>query len=51
MLIPPIHIYRQLKGTYGLSRWGALVRTLLLVAFSIVALGLFFLLFGLGLFD
>lgn len=52
MLIPPFHIYRQLKGTYGLSRGGALVRTALLVAFSIVALGLFFLgLFGLGLFD
>lgn len=52
MLIPPFHIYRQLKGTYGLSRGGALVRTLLLVAFSIVALSLFLLaLFGLGLFD
>ena len=52
MLIPPFHIYRQLKGTYGLSRGGALIRTALLVAFSIVALGLFFLaLFGLGLFD
>ena len=49
MLIPPFHMYRQLKGTYGLSRGGALVRTILLVAFSIVALGLFFLaLFGLG---
>ena len=52
MLIPPFHIYRQLKGTYGLTRGGALIRTILLVAFSIVALGLFFLgLFGLGLFD
>ena len=52
MLIPPFHIYRQLKGTYGLSRGGALIRTALLVAFSIMALGLFFLgLFGLGLFD
>jgi Protein of unknown function (DUF3667) len=52
MLIPPFHIYRQLKGTYGLSRGSALTRTFLLVAFSIVALGLFFLaLFGLGLFD
>ncbi len=52
MLIPPFHMYRQLKGTYGLSRGGALVRTFLLVAFSIVALGLFFLaLFALGLFD
>ena len=52
MLIPPFHIYRQLKGTYGLSSGGALVRTALLIAFSILALGLFFLvLFGLGLFD
>ena len=52
MLIPPFHIYRQLKGTYGLSGGGALVRTALLIAFSILALGLFFLvLFGLGLFD
>jgi hypothetical protein len=52
MLIPPFHIYRQLKGTYGLSSGGALVRTVLLLAFSIIALGLFLLaLFGLGLFD
>ena len=52
MLIPPFHIYRQLKGTYGLSGGGALIRTALLIAFSILALGLFFLvLFGLGLFD
>ena len=52
MLIPPIHIYRQLKGTYGLSSGGALVRTVLLVAFATLALGLFLLvLFGLGLFD
>lgn len=52
MLIPPIHIYRQLKGTYGLSRGGALIRTVLLIAFATLALGLFLLmLFGLGLFD
>lgn len=52
MLIPPVHIHRQLKGAYGLSGPAALARTVLLVAFSIVALGLFFLgLFGLGLFD
>jgi hypothetical protein len=51
-LIPPFHIYRQLKGTYGLTPRSALVRTVLLVAFSIVALSLFFLaLFALGLFD
>ncbi|NUS99754.1 MAG: DUF3667 domain-containing protein [Sphingomonas sp.] len=52
MLIPPIHIYRQLKGTYELSTGGALLRTALLCAFATLALGLFLLmLFGLGLFD
>jgi hypothetical protein len=52
MLVPPIHMYRQLKGTYGLSARNALLRTLLLVAFSTVALGLFgLMLVGLGLFD
>ena len=52
MLVPPFHIYRQLEGTYGLTTRSAVVRTLLLVAFSIVALSLFFLaLFALGLFD
>jgi hypothetical protein len=52
MVVPPFHIYRQLKGTYGLTSRSALVRTVLLVAFSIVALSLFFLaLFALGLFD
>ena len=52
MLVPPIHIYRQLKGAYGLSVRGALVRTVLLVGFSIAALSLFLLaLFAFGLFD
>ena len=50
-LIPPFHMYRQLKGAYGLSRGSALLRTVLLVSFAIVALALFgLLLFGLGLF-
>jgi len=33
-LAPPIHMFLQLRGTYGLSKWGALWRTgtLLLVA-------------------
>lgn len=31
MLIPPFHIYRQLKGTYRLSRTSALIRTSLLI--------------------
>jgi hypothetical protein len=52
MLIPPVHMYRQLKGAYGLTPGSALARTFLLVAFSVVAIGLFLLLlFGLGLFD
>ena len=52
MLIPPIHMYRQLKGAYGLTPGSALARTFLLVAFSVVAIGLFLLLlFGFGLFD
>ena len=52
MLIPPVHMYRQLKGAYGLTTGSALARTFLLVAFSVVAISLFFLLlFGLGLFD
>ena len=51
-LIPPFHMYRQLKGTYGLSRASALIRTVLLIAFSTVALGMFGLvLVALGLFD
>ena len=51
-LVPPIHMYRQLKGAYGLNRANALVRTLLLLVFSLTALCLFGLaLLGLGLFD
>jgi hypothetical protein len=48
VLIPPLHMYRQLKGAYELGRWGAIVRSLLLLVFSAAAL-LMFLLFLLGL--
>jgi hypothetical protein len=41
-LVPPIHMYRQLRGAYQLSRWSAIWRTLLLLNFSFVAAGLFF---------
>ena len=41
LLIPPIHIYRQLKGAYGLSRWSALWRTAALLVMSFAALLLF----------
>jgi hypothetical protein len=39
--IPPIHIYRQLRGAYELSRWSAVWRTFLLLIFAFVALSLF----------
>lgn len=50
--VPPIHMYRQLKDAYGLGRWSALGRTILLLIFSLLALSLFGVaLFGMGLFD
>ncbi len=44
LVVPPLHIYRQLKQAYALSRVGAVGRTLLLVLFALVAATLFFLL-------
>jgi len=41
-LVPPVHMYRQLKQAYGLSRASALFRTTALVTFSFIAVGLFF---------
>jgi hypothetical protein len=50
--VPPFHIYRQLKGTYGLGRASALLRTGLLIIFAIMAMSLFgLILFAMGLFD
>ena len=40
-LIPPLHIYKQLRGAYSLSRFSALWRTAMLLMFSIVILMLF----------
>jgi hypothetical protein len=40
--IPPIHMYRQLRGAYELSRWSALWRTFVLINFAFVAASLFF---------
>jgi hypothetical protein len=37
----PFHMYRQLRGTYGLGRFGATWRMLALSAFAWVAIGLF----------
>ncbi len=41
VLYAPFHMYRQLRGTYGTSRRGALWRTLALTIFATIALGLF----------
>ena len=47
--VPPIHVYRQLRGAYGLSRWSAIWRTFVLLVFATLALILFFLLLlGIG---
>lgn len=41
MLIPPWHMYRQLRGTYGLTRRSALWRTTALLAITTTAMILF----------
>lgn len=41
---PPIHMYRQLRGAYGLSRFGALLRLFFLLIATSVVLTLFTLL-------
>ena len=50
--VPPFHIYRQLKGAYMLTRFGALWRTIILLLFAFIVLGLFAaLMVGMGLFE
>jgi len=44
LLVPPVHIYRQLRGAYQLPRWSAVWRTAALLVGSLVAIALFFLL-------
>ena len=44
VFIPPIHMYRQLRGAYHLSRFGALVRLFFLLIATSVVLTLFTLL-------
>jgi hypothetical protein len=44
VLVPPIHIYRQLRGAYSLSRFSALWRTVMLLWFALIAAIIFFLL-------
>jgi len=40
-IIPPVHIYRQLRGAYELRRFSALWRTIVLLAFISIVLTLF----------
>ena len=41
VFVPPIHIYKHLRGTYGLSRFSALWRLSVLIGAIVVILGLF----------
>ena len=41
VLIPPVHIYKQLRGAYGLSRFSAFWRTMMLLVFITIVLLLF----------
>jgi hypothetical protein len=41
LLYAPWHMYRQLRGTYALGRWGALWRMLMLSVFAWIAIALF----------
>jgi hypothetical protein len=50
--VPPIHMYRQLKGTYGLGKWSAVWRAGALTIFAFIAISLFgSLLVAIGAFD
>jgi hypothetical protein len=42
LLFPPWHMYRQLKGAYGLGRFGALWRTIALIVSAYTAALIFF---------
>lgn len=39
--IPPLHMYAQLRGTYGVSRSGAMVRLFFLLIIALVVLSVF----------
>ena len=39
--VPPFHMYRHLKGAYELGRFSAVMRTMALVTFAFIAVGLF----------
>jgi len=39
--VPPVHMYRQLRGTYGLGKASAVWRTAVLTIFAFIAISLF----------
>jgi hypothetical protein len=39
--VPPVHMYRQLRGAYALGKWGAAWRASVLTVFAFIAIGLF----------
>jgi hypothetical protein len=39
--VPPVHMYRQLRGTYAVGKWGATWRTFALTIFAFIAISLF----------
>jgi hypothetical protein len=39
--VPPVHMYRQLRGTYGLTKGSAIWRAALLTIFAFIAISLF----------
>jgi hypothetical protein len=41
MVLPPLHIYRHLRGAYGIRRLSAIVRMLLLLLFAAIVLLVF----------
>lgn len=50
--VPPVHMYRQLRGAYDLSRGGAIWRTAALSLFAVIAVTLFALIIlGVGTFS
>jgi hypothetical protein len=44
VIIPPMHLYKQLRGAYGLSRFGAWLRLFLLLIMASIVLTVFTLL-------
>ena len=40
-IAPPLHMYRQLRGAYGVSRIGALLRTAALLLFAFISMVIF----------